>query len=185
VTDHFAFFGLPHRPELDEDALKEKYLQFAAQLHPDATAGDAEQFGRLQESYQTLLDPAARLGHLLALVFPECQRRTVSTQFPDLFMQVGQAIQKGRALIERRKNMASPLARAVMTGEINASMREVRSALECVRRSRAGLAAQLDEADAHWPAATPEQLADLISSFTFLARWESELAECEFQLANG
>lgn len=180
MTDYFAFFGLPRHPRVDEGRLKERYLELAATSHPDATAGDSEKFAELRDAYQTLLDPALRIGHLLALDFPGFQRPANAAQYPDLFMKVGSALQKAKSVTERRGAATSPLAKAVLAGEVKAASAQVDALLAEVRACRLTLENELESTGI-----SPEKLAALASGFSFLRRWEAELAETGFRLANG
>ena len=100
VTDCFALFGLPRRPALAAESLKEKYLQLAATSHPDSGSGDDEKFRTVQEAYQTLLDSAARLRHLLALEFGAWEKKSLPAH-QDLFLKVGGSLQQAKAFQQR------------------------------------------------------------------------------------
>jgi molecular chaperone HscB len=73
--DHFARLGLPATYALSRDALEERYLRFAAMIHPDhhQHLDDAEKrrmmiaSGLLNESYRVLRSPIKRAEYLVRL----------------------------------------------------------------------------------------------------------------------
>ncbi len=181
MTDFFAVFGLPHRPGLDEAALKEKYFQQAAQLHPDASAGDTEKFRTLQEAFQTLFEPSSRLRHLQELDFPAASPASMQG---DLFMQVGQAVQNAQSILQRLEKTQTPLARALLLGEIASALEGVRTALQAVEASCASLMENLSQLDAAWPPSDGAELNRLASGLSFVTRWQAQLSEWEFRLTH-
>jgi molecular chaperone HscB len=73
--DYFAFFGLPHKLNLDVAVLEREFYKLSRKLHPDlyARAGKAEQdwsmeqTSLLNDAYRTLKDPIRRTEYLLHL----------------------------------------------------------------------------------------------------------------------
>ncbi len=185
MEDAFSLFGLDRRPLIDEAALKEKYLRLAATRHPDLADGDDEKFHLLQDAYKTLREPAARLRHLIELEFPGGGSASDSAPHAELFMSAGSAVQAAKAVILRSEKTTTALARALLSPEIAAVLREVRKALESVQKTRDQLTERLENLDVRWPEVSADELSALASSFTFLSRWKSQLAEWEFRLANG
>lgn len=181
MTDFFAVFGLPRRPVLDEAVLKEKYFQQAALLHPDASSGDTEKFRLLQEAFQVLSDLPARLRHLQELEFPAIAPAPMQG---DLFLQVGQAVQTAQSVSQRLEKTQTPLARALLAGEVASALRNVQSTLQIVEECRASLLQQVGQLDANWPPSAPAELNRLASGLAFVSRWHAQLAEWEFRLAH-
>ncbi len=105
---------------LDEAALKEKYFQQAALLHPDASAGDTEEFshpsGGVPDPFRAVFPPPASSGVGFSAASPAPMRG-------DLFMQVGQAVQNAQSILQRLEKTADS------AGPGSASW-EVASALE-------------------------------------------------------
>ena len=183
--DAFSLFGIERRPLIGEAALKEKYLRLATDRHPDASGGDEEDFHRLQEAYQMLREPAARLRHLLELEFPDHRKNGGQAPHAELFVRAGSAVQAARAVSQRLESASSALARALLSPEIAAALRQIREAFAAVQKADAELAEQLEDLDMRWPDISPEELSGLASSFRFLARWKSQLSEWEFRLSSG
>jgi len=183
VTDCFAFFGLVRRPLLDEAVLKEKYLQLAAETHPDSQDGDEAQFRAVQEAYRTLLDPATRLRHLLELEFGTTQKTTLP-KHQDLFLLVGGVMQQAKTIQQHLEKSKSTLARALLAQDRNLVLKKLHDAAHSVNQARETLDCDLAALDTRWPEAGATELAELAAGLTFLTRWQFELAEMEFRLAH-
>ncbi len=75
AVDHFFFFGLPRKLNVDVAALEREFYRLSRKLHPDvyARAGEREQQwslekgSQLNDAYRTLKDPLARTAYLLGL----------------------------------------------------------------------------------------------------------------------
>src|SRR5437868_8581649 len=75
MTDNFSLFNEPRRPWLDADLLKQKFLKFSAEVHPDKihNASDGEKaaankrYAELNAAYNCLREPKERLLHLIEL----------------------------------------------------------------------------------------------------------------------
>jgi curved DNA-binding protein CbpA len=184
MEDAFSLFGLERRPLIDEAALKEKYLRLAATRHPDVSDGDGEKFHLLQDAYKTLREPAARLRHLMELEFPGDDTQSDFAPHAELFMSAGSAVQSAKAVFLRSENTTTALARALLSPEIAAALRQVREAIKSVQHTIDQSTARLENFDARWPKVSAAELAALASSFTFISRWMAQLSEWEFRLAN-
>jgi curved DNA-binding protein CbpA len=185
MDDAFAFFGFERRPLVDEVALKERYLRFAADRHPDVSGGADVDFHLVQEAYKTLREPAARLRHLIELEFPAHRRNGGAAPHAELFVQAGSAVQAAREVSQRLENTGSALARALLSPEIAEALRRIREAHKLVQETRAELVGSLESLDRRWPNVSSEELSALASSFRFLTRWTVQLSEWEFRLSNG
>jgi molecular chaperone HscB len=90
TADYFAFFGLPHKLNLDGPLLEREFYKLSRRLHPDlfVSAGKAkqdwstEQASLLNDAYRSLKDPIRRTEHLLHLqgVELEEQSKTATEQ---------------------------------------------------------------------------------------------------------
>lgn len=183
VTDCFALFGLPRRPALAAESLKEKYLQLAATSHPDSGSGDDEKFRTVQEAYQTLLDSAARLRHLLALEFGAWEKKSLPAH-QDLFLKVGGSLQQAKAFQQRLEKSQTSLARALLARDRKIVLRKIREVSRSVEEARSARERELIALDTRWPEVRAEDLGNLASGLTFLTRWQSELSETEFRLSS-
>ncbi len=184
MTDWFAFLDLPCRPRLAESEIKERYLTLAAKLHPDASAGDTQAFGDLQQAFRGLSDPALRIRHLLALRFPGHPVSTGAMPPADLFMQVGPVLQQARAASQKLERATSTLARTLASLEVGEVLARLKSVRRAVEQTSQSLEERLADLDQQWPEVAPGELAAWAGEWTFLAKWRAELAEWEFRLAN-
>ena len=83
-ADHFAFFGLPRKLNLDAASLERSFYELSRKLHPDLyTTANAreqewslEQTSRLNDAYRTLKDPIARTQYLLRLEGVELEEQS-------------------------------------------------------------------------------------------------------------
>jgi curved DNA-binding protein CbpA len=185
MEDAFSLFGLERRPLIDEAALKESYLRLAGVRHPDLSGGNDEEFHQLQEAYKILREPALRLKHLMELEFPGGGSPSGSAPHAELFLRAGGAIQAAKVALSRLENTSTALARALLSSEIAAALRQVREASESMRRTREKLTVRLEDLDGRWPGVSAGDLAALATSFAFVSRWASQLSEWEFRLKNG
>src|SRR6266404_5046599 len=73
--DHFSFFGLERKLNIDTAALEREFYRLSRKLHPDVYAqalGNEQQWSlekssQLNDAYRTLKDPIARTQYLLQL----------------------------------------------------------------------------------------------------------------------
>jgi len=92
-VDHFQFFDLPRKLDLDEPALEKQFYSLSRQFHPDyfmsATElekrASIERSSRLNDAYRTLRDRIARVTYLLAL---EGYKESEKKAPPDLLEEV-------------------------------------------------------------------------------------------------
>lgn len=107
--DHFAFFALPQRLDLDLDALRETFLELSRRFHPDfhATAG-AEQrdvslsrTSQLNNAYKTLREPQKRAEYLIGLVAPDITSNKNAAP-PELLEELFDIQEAGEELREAR-----------------------------------------------------------------------------------
>ena len=100
AMDHFTFFGLPRKLEIDVPALEKEFYRLSRRLHPDVTAtaaADEQRWGlekssQLNDAWRTLKDPIARTQYLLQLegarMEEQSASRTGATVPPELLEEV-------------------------------------------------------------------------------------------------
>ena len=92
-VEHFQFFDLPRKLNLNEPALEKRFYALSRQFHPDyfMSASDLEKrasierSSRLNDAYRTLRDQIARITYLLAL---EGYKESEKKAPPDLLEEV-------------------------------------------------------------------------------------------------
>ncbi|MGO9127321.1 MAG: Fe-S protein assembly co-chaperone HscB [Terriglobales bacterium] len=120
-VDHFAFFGLPRKLDLDVARLERDFYELSRKLHPDlyGTANpreqewSLEQTSKLNDAYRTLKDPIARTQYLLRLEGVEVEEQSKA------------ATEKARSTGEMKKQVVPPdLLEDVF--ELNLQLEELR-----------------------------------------------------------
>jgi len=112
TSNPFALFELEPGPALDADALKERFARATSESHPDkfAQSPDAERaaaetrYTALNQAYQTLIDPRARLLALYELTKGEKPRdvQRIPPGTMDLFKEVGELCRQLDDFLERK-----------------------------------------------------------------------------------
>jgi molecular chaperone HscB len=120
-ADHFAFFGLPRKLNLDLAGLERTFYELSRKLHPDLYGtADAreqewslEQTSKLNDAYRTLKDPIGRTQYLLRLEGVELEEQSKA------------ATEKARAAGEMKQQIVPPdLLEDVF--ELNMQLEELR-----------------------------------------------------------
>jgi molecular chaperone HscB len=103
-SEHFAYFGLPRKLDLDVARLERDFYLLSRKLHPDlyGTANareqewSLEQTSKLNDAYRTLKDPIARTQYLLRLEGVELEEQSKA------------ATEKARSTGEMKKQIVPP-----------------------------------------------------------------------------
>jgi molecular chaperone HscB len=122
AMDHFRFFGLPPKLDLDLARLEKDFYELSRRLHPDLNAGagsdeqewSLEQSSMLNDAYRTLRDPIKRTEYLLHLEGVELEEQSKS------------ATERARATGEIKRQIVPPdLLEEVF--ELNMQLEELRT----------------------------------------------------------
>jgi len=193
----FALFDLEPAPALDAAALKERFARATAESHPDkfAQAPEAERlavdarYAALNQAYQTLIDPRARLLALYELTKgqkpADIQRIPPGTM--DLFKEVGEMCRELDSYLERKRATTGRLERAGLMGEeltLQDSLVALRMKLEQFGATVDGEIAALDT---RWRAGDKDlnALEAVYRKYSYLSRWRQQLEEREIELLTG
>lgn len=121
-ADHFAFFGLPRKLDVNVARLEHDFYELSRKLHPDlyGTANareqewSLEQTSKLNDAYRTLKDPVSRTQYLLRLEGVELEEQSKA------------ATEKARSTGEMKKQVVPPdLLEDVF--ELNMQLEELRT----------------------------------------------------------
>ncbi len=186
MTDYFALLGLPRRPWLDPEALKERFHQLAAQHHPDV-AGKSAAFEGINAAYRVLRDPASRLRHLLELeeVCEPAQSAKLPPSLTDRFMEVATFEREIHVFLKQLGAAESAIQKSMLAAERFAMQRDVEKLVSELEADRVRLVQLLQVEDHLWGqrnADTHHRLASLQQEFAFLAKWIDQLRERSLQL---
>lgn len=171
--DAFARLGLPRRPDLSEETLREAFREAGRSAHPDA-GGGGDDFQAMQEAYQLLSRPSRRLKHWLELNgVPGDERGTLGADLMDHFSRTGGVVQEADALIRKREAALSALAKAMLEGETQ----RVRARID---GAQSALKEAVDAKVALFPSVGEGGAADawqLVRDLAFLEKWQAQLRE--------
>lgn len=205
MTDAFALLGEPRRPAPDTDALRQRFLEISAPLHPDRFHGAPEaerseagrRFAELNAAHQTLREPRDRLLHLLELEAGakprDIQRIPPGTM--DLFVEVGQMCRDCDEYLKKKAEATSPILRLRQMQAGLDWMERLTGLQARVRAKEEELTAELASLNSVWAAAPPvgdparaatlplERLEQLYRAMSYVARWTGQIQERVVQLA--
>lgn len=179
MVDHFAVLGLPRVAWVDAEELKSRFHKLSAERHPDAAGGAGAAFTELNAAWQTLREPAGCLRHFLELGHPDALASAGQTpaELADLFMDIAAFRQAAQKFGVKLFTAGSPLAKALLEPERIA----LRARLDALA---ANVEARTEQSIATLRSDTtqPQQLATLLASLVFLAKWTAQLAELRLGL---
>lgn len=179
AVDHFAVLGVPRAAWVDAEELKTRFHKLSAERHPDAAGGDGAAFTELNAAWQALREPAGCLRHFLELEHPDALASAGQTpaELADLFMDIAAFRQAAQKFGAKYSAATSPLTKAVLEAE-RVALHTRLDALNAnvATRTEESIAA-LRNADTQ-----PSQLATLLASLVFLAKWSTQLAELRLGL---
>jgi len=193
----FALFDLEPGPALDAAALKERFARATSESHPDKFAQSPEverlaveaRYAALNQAYQTLIDPRARLLALYELTKGEKPRdvQRIPPGTMDLFKEVGEMCRELDEFLARKRAATGRLERAGLMGEelaLQDSLTALRMKLEPFG---ATVDADLAALDARWRAGEKDltALEAVYRKYSYLARWRQQLEEREVALMTG
>jgi DnaJ-domain-containing protein 1 len=193
----FALFELEPGPALDVSSLKERFARATSEAHPDkfAQAPEAERlavearYAALNQAYQTLIDPRARLLALYELTKGEKPRdvQRIPPGTMDLFKEVGEMCRKLDEFLGRKRATTGRLERAGLMSEelaLQDALVELRMKLE---QFGATVDADLTALDARWRSGDkdPNALEAVYRKYSYLGRWRQQLEEREIALLTG
>ena len=194
MKDLFALLGVPRRPWLEADLLKERFLSLSGDCHPDRIhqATDTEKnaaqerFTELNGAYQSLLDPRERLLHLAEL---ELGKRTADVQgipsdLMTLFLEVGKVCREADALLAQKNVETSPLLKVQMFGRAQDQIGELRVVQQQVAQSRERLLGEIRELDCGWDTMDANErgsrlarLQEIAGLMNYSKKWNAQIEE--------
>lgn len=174
--------GVAETLMLDEEELREKFREAGKRVHPDAGGAEGD-FAALREAYALLSSPSRRLRLWLGrrgLVGD--LRGSVGSELMDLFSVVGEVNQRAEALIRKRDEAKSALAKALLEHETHTCREAVSAAIARVDalifQETAGFQQYEDSAALDAAAAWQS-----VRSLAFLEKWKLSLRGCFARLS--
>lgn len=201
MTDHFVVLGVPRRPWLDADALKDRFHSLSSAVHPDRVHGADEvtrrtadgQYAALNTAYQTLREPKTRLQHLLTLErgAKPGDLKTIPEDMVQRFSEVNGLLRQTDALLAARAQAPSSLMRVQLLEKSIPLLEEISRTQASLAARRDSLLHDLRALDSRWSEADAgtgqrevglaeaERLYHLLG---FVDRWAAQLQERMVQL---
>jgi DnaJ-domain-containing protein 1 len=194
VTNYFTLLSEPLRPWLDPEALKQRFLNLSAEVHPDRVhqATPEEQgaaqarYTELNAAYQCLREPRQRLRHLLELERGAKldELLQVPQDLMDVFFNVSQLCRQVDAFLAEKANAVSPMLKVQIfeqglewTDKLMSMQKEITARLE-------QLSAEVKAVDRQWidaKASSRESLLNRLETIArllgFYERWGSQIQE--------
>jgi hypothetical protein len=187
MIDCFSLLQQPRRPWLNAEQLKEKYIQLTISMHPDRQAPQPENpapdFANINNAFRVLVDPKARLQHLLKLEGIATSADTVPDALANVFLETGTLIQEIDLLLSR--TTANALSKALRHPEVLEMRKLAADRLDKLQAMYKSALEELQKLDRLW-ASTHEiapELSALSSKLAYLTRWIAQLEERQFQLS--
>jgi hypothetical protein len=190
----FSLFDLEPAPGLDAATLKERFARDTAGTHPDKFARSAEadrlaaesRYTALNQAYQALVDPRARLLALYELTKGEKPRdiQRIPPGTMDLFKEVGELCRTLDTYLEKKQGATNRLERAGLMSEeltLQDSLTALRMKLEAFA---ATVEAEVAALDRRWRAGDKDldALEAVYRKYSYVARWRQQLEEREIAM---
>jgi curved DNA-binding protein CbpA len=190
----FALFDLDPAPAIDTAALKERFARETAETHPDkfAQAGEADRavaearYSALNQAYQTLIDPRARLLALYELTKGEKPRdiQRIPPGTMDLFKEVGELCRSLDEYLARKGATTNRLERAGLMSEeltLQDALTTLRMKLEAFAST---VEADVAALDTRWRRGDRDlnALEAVYRKYSYVARWRQQLEEREIAM---
>ena len=190
LIDHFATLGVPRRPWIDLETLKERFHRLSASGHPDV-GGDARAFAEVNAAYAALREPGPRLRHFLELENPDViagAGASIPEGLVDRFMQIATLRREVDAFVKQMSGATTPVAKALLASErftIHHDVEKVLGGLETMRERCLGV---VQDEDARWmvkkDTGAVSRLANVQQELSYLEKWMGQLRETLMALEN-
>ena len=194
MTDYFALLNEPHRPWLDSNSLRQKFLALAAGAHPDHihNAGELEKAGanrrytELNAAYNCLAEPKLRLRHLLELELGAKPKdvQQIPPALADMFAEVAATCRKADIFLAEKDRATSPLLRVQLFERAQEWIERLNELQKKLNELRETLTGELKSLDEKWTATDAAarremltKLEELYRLFGYFNRWHSQIQE--------
>lgn len=192
LPNAFEALGLPVRPWIEGETLQSRFVELAAQWHPDTNPDPeaASRFQALVGAHLLLRDPVKRLECVLQLESPGRTAGQTGTQLTeeltDLFLSIATFNRQLQAFHAQQPATQSPLSRALLQSDRLALGHDLEQLSRKVEHHWQRCNTQIHAADTIWERRTSELLDSLgkvLRDMVFLQRWRIQLRESRVRLA--
>ena len=199
MTDYFALLNEQRRPLIDLDLLKQKFLAFSAEVHPDRVHGAEEserriaqqRYAELNAAYHCLRELKERLAHLIELetgAKPK-QVQNVPAGLMNAFMEITDACRGADGFLGERNSMTSPLLKLQLFERGQEWNEKLIGLQQKVNGWREEVMTRVKSIDEEWGASS-EKRRELIGELEtqcqllgYFGRWSSQIQERIVQLS--
>jgi DnaJ-domain-containing protein 1 len=201
MTDFFALLDEPHRPWLEPEALKAKFLALAAQAHPDKQIAASEtekltanrRYAELNAAYRCLAEPQLRLRHLLELELgaKPAEVQQIPAALANLFAEVATTCRNTDAFLAEKNKATSPLMQVQLFERAQKWVERLQTLQTKLTELHNKLTKELKSLDALWISKAQsgerldllKRLEELYRLFGYFNRWRSQIQEQIVQLS--
>ena len=160
MTDFFTLLDEPHRPWLEPEELKQKFLMLSAVVHPDRAhnLGEAERekaqrhYTAMNAAYHCLREPKDRLRHLLELERGAAAKdiQQIPPELMNVFMEIGQACRETDSFLAEKNTVSSPLLKVQFFERGQERAEKLSHLQKQVNHRRESLVTELKVVDMEW-----------------------------------
>lgn len=183
MMDYFAALGIQRRPAVAESALQRAYNQKSKLLHPDRVEGS--DFSSINEAFQVVSNPAARIQHLLKLEFGEAGERQIGAELGGLFGTVVEVLRRVDQELNPLSGQSSPLLRALALQSLAPLRDALDDAEKQIAERQSELQSRIATVDQIWfqdRAQCRKPLAQIAVDLTFVQKWAAQVRERKVRL---
>lgn len=192
MKDLFAVMGQERRPWLDAEQVKARFLELAAEWHPDRltgmdTAGRSaaqERYTELNRACQVLGSPKDRLRHLVELETGKqvIDLQEISPELVGFFMETLQDIRESGRFLQEKAKVTSPLLRVQQFAASQQWVERLQQRQGTLEAREAELLEQVRALDSAWQQGERgpgllQRAEDLYRTLGFIARWRAQMQE--------
>lgn len=195
---HFETFGEVLRPWGDADSIRDRFVAWSRDHHPDRMAGRPEEaehatdrFSRMNEAAKVLADARLRLVHFLEVVrggkMADVQKLPLDLE--GLFMEVGRLNRELDAFLKDPPDVSVPLVRAMTQVRLKGwteSLERAENQMTTIREKVLIRVKELDAqggVDGQWDAVALNELEGMARVLGYLDRWEHWMREKKLALS--
>ena len=197
MVNFFALLGLPARPWVDPDVLRQQHLSLTSQHHPDRLPQgssalraneSADTMASLNQAFAIVSSPRDRLGHLHLLLTgqPPSHTASIPNDLVDLFAQMSQVLRATDDFLNSRYQITSPILKAQAYAQGLDWVSRIQELQGAVRQHMSEFDQALREFDADWDGLSDEDRARGLQVAQFrascLQKWTDQLSDRMVQL---
>jgi hypothetical protein len=183
MIDYFALLGIERRPAITEETVKGAYFRKSESLHSDPVRSG--ELIAVNAAFQTLVNPATRVQHLLVLEFGDAGGGQIAPDLGELFGTIVEVLQIADQELGSLSVRSSPILRALAYQRLDGLREKLVQAEKELSQRESGLLAEVGRLDQSWFESTVHSrhpLAQVALGLTFVQKWLSQVRERKIRL---